>query len=121
MKFRKKPVVIDATHYSEADRDGYLFDGKPLPDGVYIPGHNIHPGDRKVWSAEAYIDTLEGRLRVSLGDWIITGVKGERYACKPDIFGMTYEPVSAEGAEVDGQQVSDGRGASEQDQPRVSD
>jgi hypothetical protein len=38
-----------------------------------------------------YIDTLEGRHHVQFGDWIITGVKGEKYPCKPDIFEMTYE------------------------------
>lgn len=43
---------------------------------------------------EEWIDTLEGHI-VCPGDWIITGVKGERYPCKPDIFKMTYEPVEA--------------------------
>lgn len=40
-----------------------------------------------------WIDTLEGGHIVCPGDWIITGVKGENYPCKPDIFEMTYEPV----------------------------
>lgn len=40
-----------------------------------------------------YIDTLEGRMRADPGDWIITGVRGEKYACKPDIFSQTYEPA----------------------------
>ncbi len=44
-----------------------------------------------------YIMTAEGELKVSEGDWIITGVKGERYPCKPDIFAMTYEAVTEEG------------------------
>jgi len=39
------------------------------------------------------IETLEGRMLAEPGDWIITGLKGERYPCKPDIFEMTYEPV----------------------------
>ena len=39
------------------------------------------------------IQTLEGLMRAEVGDWVITGVKGERYPCKPDIFAMTYEPV----------------------------
>lgn len=42
------------------------------------------------------IPTLEGDMRAEPGDWIITGVKGERYPCKPDIFAATYEPVDAE-------------------------
>jgi hypothetical protein len=40
-----------------------------------------------------FIETLEGKMRADPGDWIITGVKGERYPCKPDIFAVTYEPV----------------------------
>ena len=40
-----------------------------------------------------YIETLEGIHRADPGDWIITGVKGEQYPCKPDIFEQTYEPV----------------------------
>jgi hypothetical protein len=41
------------------------------------------------------IETLEGNLTAQPGDWIITGVKGERYPCKPDIFEATYEPVGS--------------------------
>ena len=41
----------------------------------------------------AYVETLEGRHGVRPGDWIITGIKGERYPCRPDIFEATYEPV----------------------------
>ena len=71
MKFRKKPVVIEATQWFKmgdhpAVRPGTIT-GLPL------------------------IDTLEGEHYVTPGDWIITGVKGEHYACKPDIFEMTYE------------------------------
>jgi hypothetical protein len=72
--FRKKPVVIDAMQFFENTLDGW-------PIGVYTEG------------GEFFIDTLEGRHIVSEGDWIITGVKGERYPCKPDIFEMTYEPA----------------------------
>lgn len=43
---------------------------------------------------ELYIQTLEGVMHASKGDWIITGVNGEKYPCKPDIFAKTYEPVS---------------------------
>jgi hypothetical protein len=71
MKYRKKPVVIEAVQFSAI---------APLPEGVEY--------DSK---GNAIIKTLEGPLRVSDGDWIITGVKGERYPCKPDIFAATYE------------------------------
>jgi hypothetical protein len=43
---------------------------------------------------EVIIETLEGNMRASIGDWIITGINGERYPCKPDIFEKTYELVS---------------------------
>jgi hypothetical protein len=71
MKFRKKPVVIDAEQWQP---------------GVQIEGVNVTGG-------VAWIGTLEGPLTVSPGDWVITGVKGEKYPCKPDIFEVTYEPA----------------------------
>lgn len=40
------------------------------------------------------IPTLEGNMRADVGDWIITGIRGEQYPCKPDVFARTYEPVS---------------------------
>lgn len=43
---------------------------------------------------ELDIETLEGTMHANVGDWIITGVNGEQYPCKPDIFEKTYEPVS---------------------------
>ena len=73
-EFRKKAVVIEATQW---------WPGK-LVDGVHVPV----PGD-----GPPGIRTLEGYMTVSPGDWIITGVKGEKYPCKPDIFDATYEPV----------------------------
>ena len=73
MKYRKKPVVIEATQWFKM---------------------GDHP-DVWEYSARGYgvIDTLEGNMIVSPGDYIITGVKGEKYPCKPDIFELTYEPV----------------------------
>lgn len=59
MKFRKKPIIIEA----------YQTD------------------------KEIFIETLEGVMKADVGDWIITGVNGEKYPCKPDIFAKTYEPV----------------------------
>ena len=74
-KFRKKPVVIEATQFWINSPDGW-------PQGVY----------KDSTSPTGYrIDTLEGSHEVTNGDWIITGVKGEHYPCKPDIFEMTYE------------------------------
>lgn len=78
MRFRKKPVVIDAAQFTGE---------RPWPDGVHA---STNPRER----GEPICHTLEGPLRVSVGDWIIKGIKGEFYPCKPDIFAMTYEPVA---------------------------
>ena len=81
MKFRKKPVVIEATQwFKNGDHAAVMF--APL---------NIPP-EFRLWH-HGWIDTLEGGHLVCPGDWIITGVKGEHYPCKPDIFEMTYERV----------------------------
>jgi len=90
-KFRKKPVVIDAEQFS-ASRT-------PWPKGVYAWWLDHGDNERQSFDSaplvrhQMRIDTLEGFHIVSEGDWIITGVKGERYPCKPDIFAMTYEAV----------------------------
>ena len=85
MKFRKKPVVIEAIHWNGKNReeihdfiDG--FSGNNGADGILIR-------------------TLEGDLIASVGDWVIRGVAGEFYPCKPDIFNETYEPVQGESNE----------------------
>jgi len=73
-KFRKKPVVIEAQQF--------FYEDAHWPAGVE-GGSNGHP----------YIRTLEGDMRVSDGDWVITGVKGEKYPCKDEIFRATYAPA----------------------------
>lgn len=93
MKYRKKPVVIEAFQLTEEVALGYFLDKKPLPFGVGLSG-SYHPGRREIHSARAVIQTLEGSMVANLGDWIIKGVKGELYPCKPDIFEATYEPVA---------------------------
>lgn len=83
MKFKKKPVEIEAEQFL------------PFENDFKIPTSNVacvymDTKDSKTnWS----IKTLEGRYDVTPGDWIITGVKGEVYPCKPDIFKMTYDRV----------------------------
>ena len=86
-KFRKKPVVIDAFHWEP------LSDKKPfdIPNWLVMSNYDIAPDN------SILIKTLEGIMRADPGDWIIHGVKGEVYPCKPDIFAATYEAV-AEGA-----------------------
>ena len=86
MKFRKKPVVIEATQW-------WTHGDHPEVKPVFKHGPNDEHWKPTVLTVEGWIQTLEGEHRVSAGDWIITGVKGEHYPCKPDIFQMTYEPV----------------------------
>ncbi len=84
MRYRKKPIVIEAQQYAPNMNE--------LPDGVVEESDNTDFTGHVV----AYISTLEGRMIVSPGDWIITGVNGEKYPCKPDIFEKTYELVVEE-------------------------
>ena len=111
MKFRKKPVVIEATQWfkngdhpedncvpiqpSEGDKDMFMSEGKvvryyrrPECDGQH---KCMYCND--IMHNHGWIDTMEGGHIVCPGDWIITGVKGERYPCKPKIFEATYEKV----------------------------
>lgn len=85
MKFRKKPVVIEAIQMP-----GYGEDASPELWAL-IKEHDD-------WRAEGeslIIPTLEGDMTASPRDWIIRGVSGEYYPCKPDIFAATYEPADA--------------------------
>lgn len=91
MKFRKKPVVIDAVQFTFDMAMGHV----ELPEGVKFGARNCHPGRNELYMHRHYVETLEGRMAVEIDDWIITGVKGEHYPCKPDIFAATYEPADA--------------------------
>jgi hypothetical protein len=78
MKFRKKPVVIEATQwFKDGDHPAVMLHRNQ----VFVEG----------LAPYGWVETLEGGHIVCPGDWIITGVKGEHYPCKPDIFAMTYE------------------------------
>lgn len=79
MKFRKKPVVIEAKQFNGSQGKYDMF--------MEFPIEHDECGEHIT------IPTLEGNHRADVGDWVITGVKGELYPCKPDIFEMTYEPV----------------------------
>ena len=74
MKYRKKPIIIEATQWFK---------------------HGDHPAVQpaSLGSEKGWVETLEGGHIVTPGDFIITGIKGEHYPCKPDIFEATYEKV----------------------------
>ena len=91
MKFRKKPVVIDAIQWNGKNEHIIMdFVGKELQHGD-MPSLVEHDIDKT--NAHTWIDipTLEGTMRASLNDWIIKGVAGEFYPCKPNIFKETYD------------------------------
>lgn len=95
--FRKKPVEIQAMRW-----DGTAVGATPIIDWILATGASAtyrcadhercsqHDGDSPHTIA---ISTLEGTMAASIGDWIVRGVKGEFYPCKPDIFAATHEPT----------------------------
>jgi len=107
-KFRKLPVEIEAVKWCGANI-GLTNGGEPMVSerlelpkwmptcevfaeddpGAATP--SVQPGAIKRWGDYLFIGTLEGIHRADPGDWIIRGVKGELYPCKPDIFAATYE------------------------------
>lgn len=118
MKFRKKPVVIDATQWfknGDHPADHHVMDEdlvrtwpsmdeyRDNVEGAVVRRfrHPETPGEHKcmycnvIMHEHGWIDTLEGGHVVCPGDWIITGVRGERYPCKPEIFAATYEPAES--------------------------
>jgi hypothetical protein len=120
MRYRKKPVVVEARQW-----DGSAAGATPIIDwiladggtGRYVDhpptlhsvrcrcdGRGVVPGKNQAMQcpetqptggtpSTLNIDTLEGTMTVSVGDWIIRGVQGEFYPCKPHIFEATYEPA----------------------------
>lgn len=82
MKFRKKPVEIEAVQWNGLEDN---------PKLQAFAGHWVD----LYWPNKPAITTQEGAMTVSPGDWVIRGIKGEYYPCKPDIFAASYDPVSA--------------------------
>jgi hypothetical protein len=93
-KFRKKPVVIEAVQFTPAAP--LSLDKAPtwLVQAVFSGSVCYHQRG-SLPLPYLTIQTLEGKMRADVGDWIIQGVKGEIYPCKPDIFDATYEAVPA--------------------------
>lgn len=107
MYYCKKPIVIIAHQWLKNGDHPDDFSDRAQPDireveGMIVryfnrpdvPGNSLCSECGKTFREHGWIDTLEDGHRVCPGDWIITGVKGERYPCKPDIFEQTYEPVN---------------------------
>lgn len=79
MKYRKKPIIVEAIQYTD---DNLLEVMKFCGEGKTLFDYYL------------YIVTLEGNMRVNIGDYVIKGVRGEFYPCKPDIFEETYEAIN---------------------------
>lgn len=110
-RFRKKPVVIEAVKWNGCTI-GLTNGGEPLnderlelpewmPKCEVISDQNLSlivcsAGEVRRQGDVLYIGTLEGTMAATPGDWIIRGVKGEIYPCKPDIFEATYEKAGSE-------------------------
>lgn len=85
MKARKKPIVVDVVHFSH---DEWILNPEK-----YFPMVMQHPFASDVIARVPAIPTLEGFMTVGDGDYIIKGVNGEFYPCKPDIFEKTYDII----------------------------
>jgi len=112
MKYRKKPIVIEAFQffgnaYWDAENPHLRL---AWPDWAQEACERSNEAEGAIWAVDGswmvpkekrgdwvkfYCGTLEGKHEISEGDWVIRGVKGEIYPCKPDIFEATYEAVSA--------------------------
>lgn len=94
MKFRKKPVVIEAMQFT-----GMMSNARAIRAWAHA---GLPPETNAIIRVDGWclkIRTLEGEMTANDGDWIIKGVKGEFYPCKPDIFAATYEPVGDDGTD----------------------
>lgn len=92
-KFRKKPVVIEAVQLSLGTKEKSAPIPPELNDFLF---QSEAVADQWRWAEGGdaiIVTTLEGEMIARNGDWLIKGVKGELYPCKPDIFEATYEPV----------------------------
>lgn len=90
-RYRKKPVVIDAVRWDGTAMKAGPIVGWILRSGATAQYHEHTPFEHE--GGYIAIDTLEGTMTAWPGDWIIRGVQGEFYPCKPTIFEATYEPV----------------------------
>ncbi len=87
LQYKKKPVVIEATKYTGSND----FEIENWSRGAVYPSPVLEPNEQNPSGSYLQIKTLEGIMTAIVGDYIIKGVKGEFYPCKPDIFELTYD------------------------------
>ena len=84
-KYRKKPVIVDAIQWTGSNKNEvYKWEKSCGGEAMLVVREDM---------GFVYVHTLEGSMKANKNDWIIKGVKGEFYPCKPDIFEQTYEVV----------------------------
>ena len=93
-KFRKKPVVVEAVQFT-GDNASEILRLMPKDKKSTLVVSSSPGGNGRLSRTSLHVMTLEGLMKVSPGDWVIRGVAGELYPCKPDIFAATYEPADA--------------------------
>lgn len=92
MRYRKKPVEIEAFRLTDdVEMIAPEWFARAVEDGKVCMDRSLLDGHMHVYGCT--IETLEGRMRARLGDYIIQGLRGELYPCKPDIFMKTYDLV----------------------------
>lgn len=94
--FRKKPVEVEAFKLGTDPMPDWFCDARSANQVVTYSVDNRDGDPFESNLSHAIICTLEGDHRAELGDYVIKGVKGELYPCKPDIFDMTYDPVEVQ-------------------------
>jgi hypothetical protein len=92
MKYRKKPIIIDAIQWDGINFDEIIKFSQNSPNDVFTYGLSK---ETALESGNIFISTLEGVMTASKNDFIIRGINGEFYPCKPDIFEKTYESLNS--------------------------
>lgn len=95
MKFRKKPIVVEAYEFTQKMVEAHLFDGAKLPEGLRMTRASYHREDRKIFYAYFEVQTINGeRVSVEVGNYVIAESDGKHfYPCVAEVFDATYEAV----------------------------
>lgn len=93
MKYRKKPIVIEAFQYGFDVEPDWFIEFRESGGCKYVPSRNLKKSDENKFPSDILIKTLEGEMRADYYDYVIKGINGEIYPCKTDIFLKTYEAL----------------------------
>ena len=94
-KYKKKPIPVEAEQwFPDKTVAGVHFENEATAEDLLCLERLLNLETEESLRGRPFVQTLEGRLYVSPGDWIMTGVEGEHWVVKPSIFEKTYEPVT---------------------------